>query len=51
MTKNRMHHQIHRMISKIVTHTRKKSPWLLHFDCGSCNGCDIEVLACMTPGL
>jgi ech hydrogenase subunit C len=37
------------MIRKIVTHTRKKSPWLLHFDCGSCNGCDIEVLACLTP--
>ncbi|MCM2286490.1 MAG: NADH-quinone oxidoreductase subunit B family protein [Desulfobacula sp.] len=26
-----------------------KSPWLLHYDCGSCNGCDIEVLACLTP--
>jgi ech hydrogenase subunit C len=22
---------------------------MLHFDCGSCNGCDIEVLACLTP--
>ncbi|MBA4357705.1 MAG: NADH:ubiquinone oxidoreductase, partial [Desulfovibrio sp.] len=21
----------------------------LHFDCGSCNGCDIETLACLTP--
>jgi len=29
--------------------SRIKSPWLLHFDCGSCNGCDIEVLACLTP--
>ena len=28
---------------------RKKSPWLLHYDCSSCNGCDIEVLACLTP--
>ncbi len=28
---------------------RLKSPWLVHFDCGSCNGCDIEVLACLTP--
>ena len=28
---------------------RMKSPWLLHFDCGSCNGCDIETLACLTP--
>ncbi|MDL2316342.1 NADH-quinone oxidoreductase subunit B family protein [Desulfovibrio sp. OttesenSCG-928-A18] len=26
-----------------------KSPWVLHFDCGSCNGCDIETLACLTP--
>lgn len=21
----------------------------MHFDCGSCNGCDIETLACLTP--
>ena len=28
---------------------RMKSPWLIHFDCGSCNGCDIEILACLTP--
>jgi ech hydrogenase subunit C len=28
---------------------RVKSPWVLHYDCGSCNGCDIEVLACLTP--
>ena len=26
-----------------------KSPWIMHFDCGSCNGCDIETLACLTP--
>ncbi len=26
-----------------------KSPWLLHYDASSCNGCDIEVLACLTP--
>ncbi|NCD25135.1 MAG: NADH-quinone oxidoreductase subunit B [Deltaproteobacteria bacterium] len=35
---------------KDLLHTsRMKSPWLLHFDCGSCNGCDIEILACLTP--
>jgi ech hydrogenase subunit C len=33
----------------IFTTSRVKSPWLLHFDCGSCNGCDIEILACLTP--
>ena len=26
-----------------------KSPWLLHYDASSCNGCDIEVLDCTTP--
>lgn len=26
-----------------------KSPWLLHYDGSSCNGCDIEVLAATTP--
>ncbi|OBW62455.1 MAG: NADH:ubiquinone oxidoreductase [Dehalococcoides mccartyi] len=32
-----------------ITKSQIKSPWLLHFDCGSCNGCDIEILACLTP--
>jgi ech hydrogenase subunit C len=27
----------------------KKSPWVMHYDASSCNGCDIEVLACLTP--
>lgn len=26
-----------------------KSPWIIHVNCNSCNGCDIEVLACLTP--
>ncbi|PWR71481.1 NADH-quinone oxidoreductase subunit B family protein [Methanospirillum lacunae] len=26
-----------------------KSPWILHYDASSCNGCDIEILACLTP--
>jgi ech hydrogenase subunit C len=26
-----------------------RSPWILHYDATSCNGCDIEVLACLTP--
>ena len=26
-----------------------KSPWLLHYDDASCNGCDIGVLSCLTP--
>ena len=33
----------------ILTKSRIKSPWLLHYDCGGCNGCDIEVVASLTP--
>ncbi len=28
---------------------RKKSPWILHYNAGSCNGCDIEILASLNP--
>lgn len=28
---------------------KKKSPWILHYNAGSCNGCDIEILACLSP--
>ncbi len=27
----------------------RKSPWIIHYDASSCNGCDIETLACLTP--
>ncbi len=27
----------------------KKSPWVIHYDGSSCNGCDIEVLASLAP--
>ena len=37
------------MLGSFLKKSQLKSPWLLHFDCGSCNGCDIEVLACLTP--
>ena len=26
-----------------------KSPWILHYNASSCNGCDIELLAALTP--
>ena len=37
------------MLGKFIKKSQLKSPWIVHFDCGSCNGCDIEVLACLTP--
>ena len=32
-----------------MTNKLAKSPWLLHYDGSSCNGCDIGVLAGTTP--
>jgi ech hydrogenase subunit C len=39
------------MTKGILSHMSflKKSPWIIHYDASSCNGCDIEVLACLTP--
>ena len=36
-------------IQKIVTWARIKSPWVIHFNTGACNACDIEVIAALTP--
>lgn len=40
---------LHDKLSQYINKGRLKSPWVVHYDCGSCNGCDIEVLACLTP--
>lgn len=37
------------LIKKIVTWARIKSPWILHFNTGACNACDIEIIAALTP--
>ncbi|MBE0512772.1 NADH-quinone oxidoreductase subunit B family protein [Candidatus Bathyarchaeota archaeon] len=34
---------------RITTRSRIKSPWLFHLNTGSCNGCDIEIVAVLTP--
>lgn len=34
---------------KLVDRARRKSAWLFHFNAGSCNGCDIELVACLSP--
>ena len=33
----------------LLTWARTRSPWLIHFNAGACNACDIEVLAALTP--
>lgn len=37
------------IITKIVRWARIKSPWMLHFNTGACNACDIEIVAALTP--
>ena len=37
------------MLQGLVNWARVKSPWVLHWNTGACNACDIEVLAALTP--
>lgn len=35
--------------NKLVCTCRRRSPWLFHMNSGSCNGCDIELVASLSP--
>lgn len=37
------------LVEKLKLWARVNSPWAVHFNTGSCNGCDIEILATFTP--
>jgi membrane-bound hydrogenase subunit mbhJ len=37
------------MFNKIIEKSLGKSPWIYHINTGSCNGCDIELVAVITP--
>lgn len=37
------------MFKKIISNSMAKSPWIYHINTGSCNGCDIELVAVLTP--
>jgi ech hydrogenase subunit C len=34
---------------RMVRWGKRKSPWILHFNTGACNACDIEIIAALTP--
>ncbi len=38
-----------KVINQVRTWARMNSIWAVHFNSGSCNGCDIEILATLTP--
>jgi len=35
--------------NRLMCYCRRRSPWLFHMNAGSCNGCDIELIASLTP--
>lgn len=37
------------LLTRIINTARLKSPWVLHFNTGACNACDIEIIAALTP--
>jgi NADH-quinone oxidoreductase B subunit len=37
------------LLGQVKTWALVNSPWAIHFNSGSCNGCDIEILATLTP--
>ena len=37
------------LLERILRWAKVKSPWILHFNTGSCNACDIEIIAALTP--
>jgi NADH-quinone oxidoreductase B subunit len=39
----------HEVMEQVKTWARINSPWAIHYNSGSCNGCDIEILATLTP--
>ncbi len=36
-------------VKRFINKCRSKSPWLFHMNTGSCNGCDIELIASLAP--
>ncbi|UWZ83589.1 NADH-quinone oxidoreductase subunit B family protein [Occallatibacter riparius] len=36
-------------LDRLMCTCRRRSPWLFHMNSGSCNGCDIELVAAITP--
>ena len=37
------------MIQNLIDKSMSKSPWIVHINAGSCNGCDIELVSVLTP--
>lgn len=38
-----------KLFKRLMCYARRRSPWLFHMNSGSCNGCDIEIVAGLSP--
>lgn len=46
---NPLEKSLEEALDKVKHWARSNSPWAIHYNSGSCNGCDIEILATLTP--
>lgn len=37
------------LLKRFICACRRRSPWIFHMNAGSCNGCDIELVASLSP--
>jgi len=37
------------LMKRLMCACRRRSPWIFHMNAGSCNGCDIELVASLSP--
>ena len=49
MTINDSRDSLRNFLLRVRNWALASSPWLVHYNSGSCNGCDIEILATLTP--
>lgn len=49
MTINDSRDSLRNFLLRVRNWALANSPWLVHYNSGSCNGCDIEILATLTP--
>jgi NADH-quinone oxidoreductase B subunit len=44
-----VHSPWQKVLNKVRIWALTNSPWAIHYNSGSCNGCDIEIMATLTP--
>jgi len=45
----RVHGSKDSLLKRFISYCRRKSPWILHYNSGGCNGCVLEILSAISP--